>query len=92
MFGEHSEDGIKYLYKYAKSLVKKHREKGRPEFSDWNKCAKIPENRFSAGARFNFNKILKIMTRNVSKQQQKAPKFKTTTPIQITADPLNFNK
>lgn len=43
----------------------KHEEKGRPEFSMWNKCENIEENSASAEARLLYNKILQIQTINV---------------------------
>lgn len=46
-------------------MEKKHCEKGRPEFSLWNRCANIKEDTYSGEARFCFNRIIQIISINV---------------------------
>lgn len=47
-------------------MEKKHCERGRPEFSIWNKAEKVKEDIYSAEARFCYNKILQIFYDRVS--------------------------
>jgi len=56
---------IPYLFNLAKATELKHQEKGRPEFSSWNRSAKIPDDKYSSVARYNFNKIITIAGENV---------------------------
>lgn len=65
VFGESSIKTIPYLFNLAASAEKKHQEKGRPEFSSWNRSAKISDDKHSSVARYNLNKIISISAENV---------------------------
>ena len=65
MFGESDVKTIPYLFNLAQAAELKHQEKGRPEFSSWNKSSKIIDDKHSSVSRFNFNKIVSICAENV---------------------------
>lgn len=65
VFGESSVKTTKYLFHLAQITELKHQEKGRPEFSSWNRSAKIPDDKHSSVARYNYNKIISICAENV---------------------------
>lgn len=66
IFGENNPKIIPYLFNLSKISEIKHQEKGRPEFSSWNRSAKIPDDRYSSVARYNYNKIISIHAECVS--------------------------
>jgi len=53
------------LKEFALHLEQRHAEKGRPEYSKWNKCANIPEDTLSADARYYYQRCLEILEREV---------------------------
>lgn len=50
---------LPYILKLAKNSENRHIENGAKEQSSWNKCRGIDEDKFSAQARFYYNKVIK---------------------------------
>lgn len=53
-----------YLLQKAANGETRHIENGRPEQSIWNKCRGVDEDKFSASARFYYNKVVKTFGRS----------------------------
>jgi hypothetical protein len=56
VYGDNSRWAAKLYKEYAEQLQSRHEEKGRPEYSIWNRSANIKEDDLSADARFYYNK------------------------------------
>lgn len=60
VYGESSPRIIPFLYSMANMCEIKHQENGRPEFSEWNRSAKIPDDKNASNARYALQKIVSI--------------------------------
>jgi len=47
-------------------LEERHAEKGKPEYSHWNKCTNVPEDELSIESRNYYQKAMKAFIYNVS--------------------------
>jgi hypothetical protein len=65
IYGEESKNTAKILKEFAEHLEQRHAERGRPEYSRWNKCANIPEDNLSADARYYYQKCLNCLEKDV---------------------------
>jgi hypothetical protein len=60
IYGHSSLEYAKLLREFAKHLEERHQEKGRPEYSRWNKSGMILEDALSDEARINLREAFEV--------------------------------
>ena len=64
IFGEYHQTTGKVCKEFAQHLEQRHAERGRPEYSRWNKCYNISDDTLSADSRFYYEKALQSLRRS----------------------------
>lgn len=62
IYGNSAKESGEVFKEFASHLESRHAEKGKIEYSQWNKCANIPEDELSLEARDYYHKAIKIFT------------------------------